>query len=115
MNSNSAKNNTKEVECRYCHAIGHIKSKCPKLLARTQAQSGNQVHVAKYNKPILAVNTNVSKPDDFPTLGAPRNFNQTTTLNFASIMKKKEEIQTVDNVLKDNEVIINGHVMEILK
>ena len=121
MNPNSIKN--KEVECRYCHVIGHIKSKCPKLLSRAQAQNGNQVqHVhanvtqqpPKYTKPLLVVNT-VSKKDDFPTLGAPRNFNQTTTLNFASIMKKKEEIQTTDNQLAENEVIINGHVMEISK
>ena len=124
-NNNNQKN--KEVECRYCHVIGHIKSKCPKLLARSQAQGQNVNNVggnyyqpvfqqsAKYAKPTLLVNTNVVKKDEFPTLGAPRNFNQTTTLNFASVFKKKEENLIPINQLQENESILNGQVMEILK
>jgi len=119
MNSNNNTKNNKEVECRYCHVIGHIKSKCPKLLARSQHQNVNnhQPIVPKFSKPSLLVNVNtpVVKKDEFPALGAPRNFNQTTTLNFASVLKKKEENNFPINQLGENEAIINGQVMEILK
>jgi hypothetical protein len=92
------------------------------LLARSQGQNanggGNYQPVfqqsPKFSKPSLLVNTNVVKKDEFPTLGAPRNFNQTTTLNFASLFKNNEN-NLITNELKENETMINGQVMEILK
>ena len=117
MYSKKINQNVVEVECRYCHMLGHIKNKCPKLMYKSTNQNNNnqsyQLQQPKYikQKPVITVRTNIV--DEFPVLGAPKNA-QASCMNFSSVVNKKEEIIVVVDELKTGEIFINGQKMQIL-
>ena len=106
-------NNINEVECRYCHTLGHIKDKCPKLLYKNKTTvplPPKKQHII----PPKSIETTFN--DNFPVLGIPKITQQLPLqMSFASLVKKYDEIQIPEKVeLKENEVIINGMLFQKL-
>lgn len=111
--------NNSQMECRYCHAIGHSKNDCPKLKAKKPVdatpQPKSMLLARKQHDNIKVVEKKSMFDLDFPSLGGKIQVKPAkTTMNFlATATNKTEEICTVETT-EEKTIIHNGIVLSVL-
>lgn len=118
--------NNSQMECRYCHALGHAKNNCPKL-----KKSKKPIYDTPEPKSMLLArkysnNNNIPKimekknmfDTDFPTFGCNKMTQIKPTWNgmnfLASVTPKTEEIHCVTETTDEKTIIQNGVVLSVL-
>ena len=111
--------NNSQIECRYCHALGHSKNDCSKLKSKKQAditpEPKSMLLARKQNQNIKVVEKKNMFDIDFPSLGGKIKVQPAgTTMNFLANVTKKEA-ETVNTETTDEKTIIhNGILMSVL-
>lgn len=112
--------NNSQMECRYCHALGHSKNDCPKLKSKKPAditpEPKSMLLARKQNQNIKVVEQKNMFDIDFPSLiGSKIKVKPAApTMNFlATANNKTEEICTTETI-EEKTIIHNGIVLSVL-
>ena len=111
--------NNSQMECRYCHALGHSKNDCPKLKSKKPTditpEPKSMLLARKQNQNIKVVEKKNMFDIDFPSLGGKIKVKPAgTPMNFlATATNKTEEICDTETT-KEKTIIHNGIVLSVL-
>lgn len=111
--------NNSQMECRYCHALGHSKNDCPKLKSKKPAditpEPKSMLLARKQNQNIKVVEQKNMFDIDFPSLGGKIKVKPTsTTMNFLATVNKTEETVCTTETTEEKTIIHNGIVLSVL-
>lgn len=117
--------NNSQLECRYCHALGHAKNNCPKLKSKKTVfdtpEPKSMLLARKYtdNSITKIVEKKNTFDTDFPSLNASNKSTQikptASGMNFlASVTYKTEEKCCNEETPEEKTIVHNGVVLSVL-